>query len=361
MLVLAMKEEKIVHVSDAIKGTDYICPDCSEVVRCRKGEVNAHHYYHLNSECTSNGESVVHRYFKEKFANLTTINIDGVDYTATQSFVEKTITPNLRVDVLLILNGWKPLVIEVCYKNKKTDTHKEMFAELGLEAYEVYVGLNEDETDFEVTGYETLYSPSELLSKSNELLSKSLELEQQVSELKEELKEYEAMKSKYEGFYMREERLKRKLSSLEMDNSQLKQELSIKSRIANRGTVASKEEADSYKKGSDSIKSKVERVTGLTFDEFSLSFEYEDSTYYGIDIAYTLDAMIKKHGIDSFKIRQEGGLKVTLLGLSKGEIVETLKFTNCANTFALGRVIEKSYNVPVQVQKRGVLGRRAIM
>lgn len=346
MLVLAMENENIVHVSQAIKGFDYTCPDCGDLVRCRKGEVNAHHYFHLNSECTSNGESVVHRYFKEKFAKLTTINLNGVDYNVTQSFIEKTITPQLRVDVLLILDGWKPIVIEVCYKNKKTDTHREMFAQLGLEAYEVYVGFNEEGTDFEVIGHETLHS-------SSDLLSKCVELEQQVIYLENELKDYRNVKSEFSKLQVKAEKTENKLKKLERENNSLKQMLDVKEE-----TII-KEKTELYKNGEDYIKNEVEKITGLTYGEFSLSFRHNDLNYYGVDIAYNLDSMIEENNIDSFNLRYESGLSATLIGSSNDKIVKVLKLHNCTQEamVLIGRIIEKSYGVTVQVQKRNLYTR----
>lgn len=51
-------------------GVDYFCPDCNGVLRAKKGEKNAHHFFHLaGSTCEHQGESYIHILTKEVISN----------------------------------------------------------------------------------------------------------------------------------------------------------------------------------------------------------------------------------------------------------------------------------------------------
>lgn len=221
MLVLAIdKDDSIIHVKDSERGKDYCCPECGETVRCRKGEINAHHFFHLNSDCQSNGESVVHKYFKQKIAELETIELDGILYTVTHAEVEKQIVEGLIADVLLILNGWKAVAFEVCYKHKKDEEHISMYRELGLEAYEVYVDMNEEQTDFEVVGTKTIYSVKQTKKEHRqEMLAMKNKYEELTLSLREDYREEFDYKYRQEIQKLKNDKYKfeNKINSIEKD------------------------------------------------------------------------------------------------------------------------------------------------
>ena len=160
MLTLAYHENnKIIHINNAQKGQVYICPDCGSELIVKKGDIMSHHFAHKNlDDCGSGGESVVHRYYKELVAGLEEIEYNGQMMKVTHSQTEKKITDGLIADVLLILDGWKSVAVEICYKHAKDREHIKKYRELGLDCYEIYVDMNEEKTDFVITGHRCLFS-----------------------------------------------------------------------------------------------------------------------------------------------------------------------------------------------------------
>ena len=165
MLILAYDEnDNIVHIKDAEKGKSYRCPDCGAEVRPRKGTKKTHHFFHMNAEdCGNSGESIVHKYYKEIIASQKTVQYNGIEMMVTNSKIEQTL-PNLLTgshiiaDVMLELNGYKWIAVEVCYKNHKDENHVDIYNTLDMECFEVYVDMNEKQTDFEITGYKKIAS-----------------------------------------------------------------------------------------------------------------------------------------------------------------------------------------------------------
>ena len=165
MLILAYDEnDNIVHIKDAEKGKSYRCPDCGAEVRPKKGTKKTHHFFHMNAEdCGNSGESIVHKYYKELIASQKTVRYNGLEMMVTNSKIEQTL-PNLLTgshiiaDVMLELNGYKWIAVEVCYKNHKDENHVDIYNALDMECFEVYVDINKEQTDFEITGYEKIAS-----------------------------------------------------------------------------------------------------------------------------------------------------------------------------------------------------------
>ena len=165
MLILAYDEnDNIVHIKDAEKGKSYRCPDCGAEVRPRKGTKKTHHFFHMNAEdCGNSGESIVHKFYKELIANQKTVQYNGVEMIVTNSKIEQTL-PNLLTgshiiaDVMLELGGYKWIAVEVCYKNHKDENHVDIYNALDMECFEVYVDMNNNETDFIIKDYKCLTS-----------------------------------------------------------------------------------------------------------------------------------------------------------------------------------------------------------
>lgn len=190
MLILAYDEnDNIVHIKDAEKGKSYKCPDCGAEVRPRKGTKKTHHFFHMNAEdCGNSGESIVHKYYKEFIASQKTVQYNGIEMTVTNSKIEQTL-PNLLTnshiiaDVMLELNGYKWIAVEVCYKNHKDENHVDIYNTLDMECFEVYVDMNEKQTDFEITGYKKIASieqygekiKTETIQFQDEINSKTLQ------------------------------------------------------------------------------------------------------------------------------------------------------------------------------------------
>lgn len=60
---------RLVHITSAIPGVVYYCPNCGNEMIPKLGEINAHHFAH-KVECSCNGESYIHKVAKEKFKEI---------------------------------------------------------------------------------------------------------------------------------------------------------------------------------------------------------------------------------------------------------------------------------------------------
>lgn len=60
---------KLVHITEALQGVVYHCPECGNEMIPKMGEINAHHFAH-KVDCTCNGESYLHRVAKETFKKI---------------------------------------------------------------------------------------------------------------------------------------------------------------------------------------------------------------------------------------------------------------------------------------------------
>ena len=141
MLMLALtKDKEIIHIKDALVKTDYYCDECGGILRVRNGKVRIKHFYHLNEDCGSEGESLIHKYWKNYFVNLK--EFKGYKIIASRkevSLLKGTYIP----DVVLKTDKGTYIIIEIYYKNPKTDDYKEKLKKLkDLErAYEIKVNF----------------------------------------------------------------------------------------------------------------------------------------------------------------------------------------------------------------------------
>ena len=141
MLMLALtKDKEIIHIKDALVKTDYYCDECGGILRVRNGKVRIKHFYHLNEDCGSEGESLIHKYWKNYFVNLK--EFKGYKIIASRkevSLLKGTYIP----DAVLKTDKGTYIIIEIYYKNPKTDDYKEKLKKLkDLErAYEIKVNF----------------------------------------------------------------------------------------------------------------------------------------------------------------------------------------------------------------------------
>ena len=56
------EKENLISVHETDKKTNYFCPECRSIVRCRGGFLRQIHFYHLepNRSCRQSGKSLVH-------------------------------------------------------------------------------------------------------------------------------------------------------------------------------------------------------------------------------------------------------------------------------------------------------------
>lgn len=137
--MFAFLEDKITYIADAGKGIDYTCPDCGKVLRVRDGVIRIKHFYHKNSEdCGGTGESLVHKFWKEKVSNYKKF----AGYEIIDSKVEfRLLEGKLIPDIIFKTSENEFIAVEICYKNKKTSRYNELFYKCGWlkEVYEIVV------------------------------------------------------------------------------------------------------------------------------------------------------------------------------------------------------------------------------
>lgn len=144
MLMLALtKNNEIINIKDALLKTDYYCDNCGGILRVKNGKIRVKHFYHLNEDCGSEGESLIHKYWKDYFVNLK--EFDGYKITASGKEVS-LLKGNYIPDVFLKTNKGTYIIIEICYKNPKTDDYKKFFKILGDKGVEK---IYEIQVDFE--------------------------------------------------------------------------------------------------------------------------------------------------------------------------------------------------------------------
>lgn len=168
------KDGEIIHIKDALIKTDYFCGKCGGRLRVRNGKIKVKHFYHLNSDCGDRGESLIHLYWKNYFSNLK--EFDG--YKITNSGKEVSLLKgNYISDIFLKTDKGTYLIIEICYKNPKTDDYKKFFKILGDKGiekiYEIKVdfdGILNTKILFDIKRAKWIEKKHEELKKEAELI-----------------------------------------------------------------------------------------------------------------------------------------------------------------------------------------------
>ena len=176
-------KETPIHIKNAYKDPvlRYYCEGCKEELIVRHGVEKRKHFAHKSngSHCLvsikGNGESIIHKYWKQHYASLSEIllpfySLDKKEnklvikwarHKIKSSVMEKSFKlrdgRTLRPDVLLTLENGKQIALEIWFTNKKAYKYKWAFAEVGVPAYEIRVkGANEEDNEISI-----LYSPDE--------------------------------------------------------------------------------------------------------------------------------------------------------------------------------------------------------
>ena len=137
------KDGKIIHIKDALVKTDYYCDNCGSILRVRNGKIRAKHFYHLNKDCGSKGESLIHKYWKDYFLSLKKFDEYNIVISeAKVPLLKGTYIP----DIFLKTDKGTYIIIEICYKNPKTDAYIEKFEKLAKKGVEK---IYEIEVDFD--------------------------------------------------------------------------------------------------------------------------------------------------------------------------------------------------------------------
>ena len=64
------KNGKIIHISNALLGESYYCPECKEKFVFKKGKIRRQHFAHSNNSSNCTGEGYLHKTFKKMLLEL---------------------------------------------------------------------------------------------------------------------------------------------------------------------------------------------------------------------------------------------------------------------------------------------------
>lgn len=118
------KDNKIIHIKNALPETDYYCGYCGGRLRVRNGNIRIKHFYHINDDCGDRGESFVHKCWKKYFLKLKKFdNFNIIKAEEEFPLLNGTYIP----DVILKTDKNNYIIIEVDYKNSKDKNYLEKF------------------------------------------------------------------------------------------------------------------------------------------------------------------------------------------------------------------------------------------
>jgi ssDNA-binding Zn-finger/Zn-ribbon topoisomerase 1 len=348
MLLALDENNKIVHAKDVQKGQIYICPDCNEELILKKGDKKVHHFAHKSDTNCSNsdGESVVHRYYKEFIAGLTEVEYNGQMMRVTYSETEKRLTQGLVADVVLILDNWKSIAVEICYKHAKDKEHIDKYRELDMECYEVYVDMNEEQTDFEIVDWDCLWGYDCYDLETYTLELKIKRLEQEIELKNEEICSLQKQIEKNEKNHKQTiDNFTTMIGELELEKRSKKWE--------------------QKQKATKDVEETIKKVTGFTYRQLQSVYYNTKSgnKYYLLDMMQILDCSIN----DKVKMIQFNWVKeraamsdnkiftITFLDWKKNHVVESIYNIKCStyDFNLLARLVTEIYGVKVYKNENG--------
>lgn len=354
MLILACDEkDNIIHIKDAEKGQTYKCPECNGEVFGKKGEVKAHHFCHKSSDCGSNGESAVHKYYKEYIANLKEVDYNGQIMQVTYSCTEKQLTQGLVADVVLILDNWKSIAVEICYKHAKDEEHIDKYIALNMECYEIYVDMNEEQTDFEIVDWDCLWGYDCYDLETYNLKLNIKRLEQQIQLQDEEIK-------------LKDEEIHELQKQIEKNEKGHKQTIDNFTVMINELEQEKKSgKWEQKQKATKDVEETIKKVTGFTYRQLQSAYYNTKSgnKYYLLDMMQILDCSIN----DKVKMIQFNWIKerrsmsdsriftITFLDWKKNHVVESIYNIKCStyDFNLLARLITEIYGIKVYKNENG--------
>ncbi|HSW72853.1 MAG TPA: competence protein CoiA family protein [Chlamydiales bacterium] len=86
MQIYALGDKGNLAIHEAVKGEDYLCPGCGEVVRARKGKIKQPHFYHIkkNRVCREANKSLAHLQMQEYLLKTLPKNEAEMEHTFPQ-------------------------------------------------------------------------------------------------------------------------------------------------------------------------------------------------------------------------------------------------------------------------------------
>lgn len=167
-LTYALKEERLVHISEVENGLqcNCICPSCKQLLIAKKGNVNDHHFAHISHiECKYGYETSLCFLAKEIISKTKTFTIPDVyiDFRSYKEYeyisrskkitvdkVELDFTCNDNIPDIILYSGSKKLIVKifVAHKitNKKLDLIKaDKISTIGIDLSKISKDITEKE------------------------------------------------------------------------------------------------------------------------------------------------------------------------------------------------------------------------
>lgn len=118
------KDNKIIHIKDALVHEEYICINCKGKLGVKDGDIRIKHFFHKAKDCGDKGENFVHECWKKYFSKLK--KFDGYNIIASRQEYH-LLNGSYIPDVILKTDKNNYIIIEVDYKNSKDKSYLEKF------------------------------------------------------------------------------------------------------------------------------------------------------------------------------------------------------------------------------------------
>ena len=159
MWIALDKDKNDILIDDAIPCVDYYCYSCGKIVRSRakSSDLVTEHFYHLE-KCECNGESTIHKYWKENLINIgeTIILPEVGEINCIDKRVEFRFNTKHGIyipDLIIKTNNpkYQFIIFEIYNTNaKKIDEYSDMWKELKYNVFEIDVSnLKRDKSNFD--------------------------------------------------------------------------------------------------------------------------------------------------------------------------------------------------------------------
>lgn len=132
------KDNKVIHIKNALPKTDYFCANCGGRLRVRDGKIRAKHFAHINEDCKDRGESLIHKCWKKYFLKLK--EFDGYNIIKAEEEV-LLLDGDYRPDIVYKTDKGTYIILEICVSNPKTKEYIKKYKRLKKleKVYEIIV------------------------------------------------------------------------------------------------------------------------------------------------------------------------------------------------------------------------------
>ncbi len=171
MLALT-KDNKVVHIDNAVSKVDYYCAKCGGKLRVKNGKIRAKHFYHLNIDCGDKGESLIHKCWKKYFLKQKEFD----EYNIIEAREEVHLLKGEYIpDIVYKTDKGVYIILEICVTNPKPKEYINKYKRLKKleKVYEIIVEFGK------ILNIKILYN-----TKREEDLKKNIEKKEYINKYK---------------------------------------------------------------------------------------------------------------------------------------------------------------------------------